>query len=83
IDCCDAAFAEGPPRALTLAGRAGTLLPTLLDRIRQRQPLPATAPDSTEGVIAAPPAAATDQPTPDEVAAALAATLPADAITVL
>jgi thiamine pyrophosphate-dependent acetolactate synthase large subunit-like protein len=72
IDCCDAAFAEGPPRALTLAGRAGTLLPALLERIRQLRPLPAPVPDSTGGVIAAPSAAATDRPTPDEVAAALA-----------
>lgn len=83
IDCCDAAFAEGPSRALTLAGRAGTLLPALLERIRQHRPLPAPVPDSTGGVIAAPSAAATDRPTPDEVAAALAAALPTDAITVL
>ena len=83
IDCCDAAFVEGPTRALTLAGRAGTLLPALLDRIRQRRPLAAPAQDSTSGFIAAPPAGATDRPTPDEVAAALAAALPVDAITVL
>lgn len=82
IDCCASAFAEGPPRALTLTGRAGMLLPALLERIRRR-PEPSLTPALTHGCVAAPPDTATDRPKPDEVADALAAAMPADAITVL